>query len=164
MGPLIRPHSRDVFRRINWVAKGGLALWDFRVKIVDNFWVLCEVTRRRRRVSPCRSAYYVSPWWLLTLSLRDVGEKQLCYSQSRDGIWRWEGSRPSHLMVIPNTKRRPNNMKTDQSPFFEVITGLPRPYHNNFIKTQFLHTHVRIIYMFSTTKIPTPATTSELYY
>ena len=40
------------------------------------------------------------------------------------------GSRPSHLMIVPNTKRRPNNTKTDQLPIFEVITGLPRPYHN----------------------------------
>ena len=42
------------------------------------------------------------------------------------------GSRPSHLMIIPNTKRHPNNTKTDQLlPIFRgVITGLPRPYHN----------------------------------
>ena len=58
------------------------------------------------------------------------------------------GSRPSRFMIIPNTKRHPNNTKTDQllkgqwlpaSPFktnlttlpiSEVITGLPRPYHN----------------------------------
>ena len=40
------------------------------------------------------------------------------------------GSRPSHLMIVPNTKRRPNNTKTDQLPIFEVITGLPKPYHN----------------------------------
>ena len=31
-------------------------------------------------------------------------------------------------MTIPNTKRQPNNAKTDQFPIFEVITGLPRPY------------------------------------
>ena len=28
----------------------------------------------------------------------------------------WEGSRPSHLMIIPNTKGHPNNMKTDELP------------------------------------------------
>ena len=41
------------------------------------------------------------------------------------------GSRPSHLMVILNTKRHPIDTKTDQLlPISEVITGLPRPYHN----------------------------------
>ena len=35
---------------------------------------------RRHRVSPCRSAYFASPWWLLTLDLVDVVEKQLYYS------------------------------------------------------------------------------------
>ena len=29
----------------------------------------------------------------------------------------WEGSRSSHLMIIPNTKRHPDNTKTDQLPF-----------------------------------------------
>ena len=28
----------------------------------------------------------------------------------------WKGSRPSHLMIIPNTKRHLNNTKTDQLP------------------------------------------------
>ena len=42
------------------------------------------------------------------------------------------GSRPSHLMNIPNTKRHPNNTETDQVPFLEVITGLPRPYLHNY--------------------------------
>ena len=90
----------------------------------------CKVTGRRHRVSPCRSAYFASPWWLLTLDLVDVVEKQLYYSQSRDGIWRC-GSRPSLFMIIPNTKRHPNNTKTDQLLISEVITGLPRPYHNS---------------------------------
>ena len=54
----------------------------------------CKVTGRRHRVSPCRSAYFASPWWLLTLDLVDVVEKQLYYSRSRDGIWRC-GSHPS---------------------------------------------------------------------
>ena len=33
-------------------------------------------------------------------------------------------------MIISNIKRHPNNTKTDQLPISEVITGLPRPYHN----------------------------------
>ena len=47
----------------------------------------------------------------------------------------WKGSRPSHLMIIPNTKRHPNNSKTDQLPttYFEVTTGLQRPYHNTLL-------------------------------
>ena len=48
---------------------------------------ICEVIGRRHRVSPSRSAYFASPWWLLTLDLVDVVVgKQLYYSQSRDGI------------------------------------------------------------------------------
>ena len=47
---------------------------------------MCEVTGRRHRVSPCRSAYFARPWRLLTLTSEDVGDKQLYYSQSRDGI------------------------------------------------------------------------------
>ena len=31
---------------------------------------LCKVTRRRHRVSPCRSAYFACPWWLLAFDLR----------------------------------------------------------------------------------------------
>ena len=31
---------------------------------------LRKVTGRRHRVSPYRSAYFASPWWLLTLALR----------------------------------------------------------------------------------------------
>ena len=34
-------------------------------------------------------------------------------------------------MIIPNTNRHPNNTKTDHLPILEVITGLPRPYHNS---------------------------------
>ena len=41
----------------------------------------------------------------------------------------WD-SRPSHFVIIPNTKRHPNDTKTDLRPISEVITGLPRPYHN----------------------------------
>ena len=40
------------------------------------------------------------------------------------------GSRPSLFMIIPNTKRHPKKTKMDQLPISEVITGLPRPYHN----------------------------------
>ena len=43
------------------------------------------------------------------------------------------GSRPSHFMIIPNSKRHPSNTKTDQLPISEVITGLPRPYHHNHL-------------------------------
>ena len=39
-------------------------------------------------------------------------------------------SRPSHLMIIPNTKRHPNNTKMDQLPIFGVVTDRPRSYHN----------------------------------
>ena len=28
----------------------------------------CKETGLRHRVSPCRSAYFASPWWLLTLA------------------------------------------------------------------------------------------------
>ena len=40
----------------------------------------------------------------------------------------------AHLffMIIQNTKRHPNNTKTDQLPISEVITGLPRPYHHRY--------------------------------
>ena len=49
---------------------------------------ICEVTGRRHRESSCRSVYSATPWWLLTVTSEDVGEKQLYCSQSRDGIWR----------------------------------------------------------------------------
>ena len=92
---------------------------------------ICEVTGRRHRVSPCRSAYYASPWRLLTLSLRRRRrEAALLLLESWWHLTRW-GSRPSHFMIITNTKRHhPNNMKTYQWPISEVITCLPRPYHN----------------------------------
>ena len=34
-----------------------------------------EATGRRHRVSPCRSAYYASPWRLLTLRLQKTEER-----------------------------------------------------------------------------------------
>ena len=46
------------------------------------------------------------------------------------------GSRPSHFMIIPLTKRHPNNIKADQLPISEVVTGLPRPYHHNNVWRQ----------------------------
>ena len=39
-------------------------------------------------------------------------------------------SPPPHRMIIPITKRRPNNTKTDQL-LLGVINGLSRSYHNN---------------------------------
>ena len=59
----------------------------------------------------------------------DVVEKQL-YLIPPEPWWHltmW-GSRP--FMIIPHTKRPPNNTKMDQLPIFRVTTGLPRPYLN----------------------------------
>ena len=41
---------------------------------------------RRHRVSPCRSAYFASPWRLLTLNLRRRSREAAIFSQSRDAI------------------------------------------------------------------------------
>ena len=96
---------------------------------------ICEVTRRRHRVFPCRSAYWASPWCCsLWLSLRRRRETALSIPPEPWWHLRVWGSRPSHLMIIPNTKRHPNSTKTDQLPISEVITGLPRPYHSSWIK------------------------------
>ena len=93
----------------------------------------CKVTGRRHRVSPCRSAYFASSWWLLTLELRRRSrEAALLFPESWWHLTMW-GSRPSLFMIIPNTKRHPNNTKTDQLPISEVITALPRPYHNRHV-------------------------------
>ena len=46
-------------------------------------------------------------------------------------------------MIIPNTKLHPNNTKTDQLPISEVITGLPRPYHNTSQNEVVWVTHIR---------------------
>ena len=35
---------------------------DVRFEHTTNDDAICEVTGRRHRVSPCRSAYYASPW------------------------------------------------------------------------------------------------------
>ena len=80
------------------------------------------------RVSPCRSAYQASPWRLLRLSLgRRRRKAAWLVPESWWYLTMW-GSRPSHFMIIPNTKRHPNSTKTGQLPIFGVNTGLPRPY------------------------------------
>ena len=40
------------------------------------------------------------------------------------------GLSPVPFYDNPEYKRHPNNTKTDQLPISDVITGLPRPYHN----------------------------------
>ena len=47
---------------------------------------LFKVTGRGYRVSPCRPAYFASPWWLLTLDLRRRSRETALLFQSRDGI------------------------------------------------------------------------------
>ena len=67
---------------------------------------------------------------LLTLYLRRRRrEAALLYPESWWHLTMW-GSHPSHFKIIPNTKRQPNNSKTDQLPISKVIAGLPRPYNN----------------------------------
>ena len=63
-----------------------------------------------------------------TLRREEIFRKILVRVHGSGGMW---GSRPSHFMIIPNTKRHPNNTKTDQLPISEVTTGLPGSYHNN---------------------------------
>ena len=46
------------------------------------------------------------------------------------------GLSPVPFYDNPEYKRHPNNTKTDQLPISEVITGLPRPYHNTIPQTQ----------------------------
>ena len=51
---------------------------------------LCKVTGRRHRVSPCRSAYFASPWRLLTLNLRRRGrEAALIFPESWWHLTMW---------------------------------------------------------------------------
>ena len=80
------------------------------MKLVLGDYSLSLSLRRRSR----EAALLIppEPWWHLTM---------------------W-GSRPSHFIMIPNTKRHPNNKKTDQLPISEVITRLPRPYLNIRLK------------------------------
>ena len=40
------------------------------------------------------------------------------------------GLSPVSFHDYPENETHPYNTKTDQLPIFEVITGLPRPYHN----------------------------------
>ena len=92
---------------------------------------ICKVTGRRHRVSPCRSAYFASPWWSLTFDLRRRSrEAALLFPES----W-WHLTMrlsPVSFFMIrnPEHKHHPNYTKTDQLPISEVITGLPRPYHH----------------------------------
>ena len=106
--------------------KRGLGIvWVIGVRCVMS-WALkladfCKVTGRRHRVSRCRSAYFASPWRLLTFNLRRRRrEAALLFPES----W-WHltmrCSRTSLFMIIPNTKRHPNNTKTDQLPISEVL-------------------------------------------
>ena len=74
----------------------------------------CRVTGRRHRVSPCRSAYFASPWWLLTLDLRRRSRETAYLFPESWWHLTMRGSRGSLFMIIPNTKRHPNNTKTDQ--------------------------------------------------
>ena len=64
----------------------------------------CEGTGRRHRVSPCRSAYYASPWRLITLSFRRRRrEADLLFPESLWHLTMW-GSRPSHIVIYPEYK------------------------------------------------------------
>ena len=63
------------------------------------------------------------------------------------------GSRPSRFMIIPNTKRHPNNTKTEQLPISEAITGLPRPYHNTTTKLVELSINNLIVFLIPTLHI-----------
>ena len=89
----------------------------------------CNETGLRHRVSPCRSAYFASPWWLLTLisqtSKRNSFINPRVVMTSDDAVL-------ARLFFYdnPEYKRHPNYTKTDQLPISEVITGLSRPYHH----------------------------------
>ena len=79
---------------------------------------------------PCRLCLLTKSLVLLTFTkLRSKREAGLLFSRvviTSKG----KGSRSYHLIIIRNTKRHPNNTKTDQLPIFDVISGLLRPYHN----------------------------------
>ena len=109
-----------------WPCRPGRQIFKY---LREPFWRHCEVTRWRHRVSPGRSAHFASPWCYSISKLRSRREAALLFPQVVMTSEQ-EGSRSSHPMIIPNTKRHPNNTKTDQLPIFGVITGLPRPYHN----------------------------------
>ena len=68
------------------------------------------------------------------LEPRRSREKQLYWSQSRDGIWRWGGLSPVSFHDHPEYKTPPKHYENGPIlPIFEVITGLPRPYHNKVL-------------------------------
>ena len=111
------------------------------------------VTGRRHRVSPSRSAYYASPWRLLTLSLRSSREAALFLLESWWHLTVW-GFRRSHFMILPNTNRHPNKTKTEQFPVYEVITDLPRPYHTTGAQLQEITAHRKYADDFSCNWLP----------
>ena len=76
------------------------------------------------------------------------------------------GSRPSRFMITPNTEHHPNNTKTDQLPISEVITGLPRPYHNNAIKisTRFILPRNVGLVAIGTHKMHPPGLVTDMAY
>ena len=110
-----------IFFSRRWLTHTALIVYITWVTVI---WLLmyCKVTGRRHRVSPCRSAYFASPWWLLTLDLwRHSREAALLFPES----W-WHltmrGSRPSLFMMISNTKRHPIIRKrTNSNPNFELV-------------------------------------------
>ena len=69
---------------------------------------ICEVTRWRQsipwQVCPLRKSLVL----LTFLKLRSGREAALLFPRVAMTS-EWEGSRPSHVMIIPNTKRHPNN-------------------------------------------------------
>ena len=72
-----------------------------------------------------RSHEFTNTWRLLTLTLLRR-EAVLLFPESSWHLTMW-GSRPSHFMIIPNTKGHPINNNTKTDPISEVITitGLP---------------------------------------
>ena len=62
------------------------------------------------------------------------------------------GLSPVPFYDNPEYKRHPNYTKTDQLPISEVITGLPRPYHNTALIVPF---HWMLLYLLITLKILT---------
>ena len=87
----------------------------------------CEVTinRWRHKSIPWQVCILSKSLVLLILTfatLRSRQEAALFFPRVMMAS-EWKGSRPSHLMIIPNTKSHPNNTKTDQSPIGGVITA-----------------------------------------
>ena len=124
----IAPAPSDIMSTLGIIKLLLSYVWAFRKWISPRISIIGRPARDS--VSPCRSSYQGSPSCHSLSRAPGVGEKQMYYSQCRDDIWRCGGSRPSHFMIIPNTKRHPNNGKTDESSIFRAITGRPRLYHN----------------------------------